>query len=71
MGSYELESQPSVTTRPAPGAAQQGSSVLERDDAHLQRIGKKPVLKVQLRPPLPSQENKEKAEGKKKKNHPD
>jgi hypothetical protein len=45
MVSYELKSQNSVTARPAPDGP---LSVRERDDANLQRIGKKPVLKVRL-----------------------
>jgi hypothetical protein len=74
MGSSELKSHPSITTRPAPGAPQLTSSMRERDDAHLQRMGKKPVLKVQSRPPPPPpppQEDKEKTEGKKKRNRSD
>ena len=64
MASYELKSQTSVTTRQAAGEPQPGSSVLDRDDAQLQRMGKKPVLKVRwdksqlslpLPPPVPSQ----------------
>lgn len=43
MVTYELKSQTSVTSR---GGAHMGSSVRERDNAHLQRMGKKPVLKV-------------------------
>ncbi|KAJ5814483.1 hypothetical protein N7474_006260 [Penicillium riverlandense] len=42
MVAYELKSHTSVTSR---GEAQVGSSVRERDDAQLQRMGKKPVLK--------------------------
>ncbi|KIN06808.1 hypothetical protein OIDMADRAFT_107624 [Oidiodendron maius Zn] len=45
MASYELKSQPSITTKPVTGAPQPASSVRDRDDAHLQRMGKKPVLK--------------------------
>lgn len=41
MVSYEMKSQTSVTSR---GEAQ--VSVRERDDVQLQRMGKKPVLKV-------------------------
>lgn len=46
MASYELKSRDSVTTRPAL-EARQTSSVRELDDAQLQRMGRKPVLKVQ------------------------
>jgi hypothetical protein len=46
MASYELKDLASITTRPAPGTPPLASSVRERDDANLQRIGKKPVLKV-------------------------
>ncbi|KAJ5211544.1 uncharacterized protein N7498_003190 [Penicillium cinerascens] len=42
MVTYELKSQTSVTTRGGPPMA---SSVRERDNEHLQRMGKKPVLK--------------------------
>jgi hypothetical protein len=61
MVSYELKSQASITTRPASGAPPLASSMPERDDASLQRIGKKPVLKVQYRPPPPQED-----EGKRK-----
>lgn len=43
MVSYELKGHASVTSR---GEAQAASSVQERDNVHLQRMGKKPVLKV-------------------------
>jgi hypothetical protein len=62
MESYELKSQASSITRPAPGATRLASSVRERDDANLQRMGKKPVLKVQPRPP-PPQEDERKTNG--------
>jgi len=65
MVSYELKGLASITTRPAPGAPPLASSVRERDDANLQRMGKKPVLKVQSRPPLP-QEDEGKTKGEEK-----
>ena len=47
MVAYELKSQTSVTTRRAAGEAQVDSSYAQdQDDAQLQRMGKKPVLKV-------------------------
>jgi len=59
MVSYELKGLASITTRPAPEAP---PSVRERDDANLQRMGKKPVLKVQSRTP-PPQEDEGKTKG--------
>jgi len=56
MGSYELKSQASITIRSARGATRLAPSVHERDDANLQRMGKKPVLKVQPRPPPPQED---------------
>lgn len=38
MVAYEMKSSTSVTSR--------GGGQVERDNAHLQRMGKKPVLKV-------------------------
>lgn len=38
MVAYELKSNTSVTSR--------GAGPVDRDNAHLQRMGKKPVLKV-------------------------
>jgi hypothetical protein len=62
MASYQLKSLTSITTRPAPGGPPLASSVRERDDANLQRMGKKPVLKVQSRP-SPPQEDEGKTKG--------
>lgn len=58
MASYELKSQASITARPGPEA---NLSVRERDDANLQRMGKKPVLKVRYR--RTPQEGEEEAQG--------
>ena len=47
MVSYELKSQTSVIARQTASEAQPGSSYAQDyDDAQLQRMGKKPVLKV-------------------------
>jgi hypothetical protein len=46
MGSTELKGDPSTTTRRVEEATQLHSFVDERDDVQLQRLGKKPVLKV-------------------------
>lgn len=42
---YELKNIPIYSNHEAPA---DGPSVRDRDDVHLQRIGKKPVLKVRL-----------------------
>jgi hypothetical protein len=47
MVSYELKSKTSVIARQTASEAQPGSSYAQDyDDAQLQRMGKKPVLKV-------------------------
>lgn len=43
MVAYELKNQTSVISR---GEARSGMSIQDRDNAHLRRMGKKPVLKV-------------------------
>ena len=43
MVAYELKTQASVISR---GEARSGMSIQDRDNAHLRRMGKKPVLKV-------------------------
>jgi hypothetical protein len=43
MGTLELKSNTSITSR---GRERETSAVRERDNAQLQRMGKKPVLKV-------------------------
>lgn len=43
MVAYELKNQASVISR---GEAWSGTSIQDRDNAHLRRMGKKPVLKV-------------------------
>lgn len=66
MESYEMKNRAAITTQPVREEPQLASSVRQRDDAQLQQMGKKPVLKVQSRPP-PPQEDEEKTKG--KKNH--
>lgn len=49
MVAYGLKSQSSVMARPTASEAQQASSnPQDDDDAQLQRLGKKPVLKVRI-----------------------
>jgi hypothetical protein len=43
MVAYELKNQASVISR---GEARSGMSIQDRDNAHLRRMGKKPILKV-------------------------
>ena len=43
MGTHELKSNTSITSR---GRGRETSAVRDRDNAQLQRMGKKPVLKV-------------------------
>lgn len=49
METHELKSNFSVTTKPVA----KNLRVRDNDNAHLQRIGKNPVLKVQMRKSLP------------------